>query len=130
MPGSPLSSTTWPSPSLACSHRSRNKSEFVFAAHQRRQASLHRRLKATLRRTLPHDLVERQGVRDALQRRAAPGPDTQTSPDQPLGGRTDDHRVGRGLVLAAGRQCSASRPMARCSGWSSVPISPTTTSPV
>ena len=34
IPGSPESSTTWPSPSLACSQRSQQKRELLLAAHQ------------------------------------------------------------------------------------------------
>ena len=39
-PGSPDSSTTWPSPSFACDHRLSSRSSSSFAAHQRRQRAV------------------------------------------------------------------------------------------
>ena len=52
MPGSPLSSTTWPAPALACSQRSLQQAQLRARDHQWSQARLTADLKAALRLTL------------------------------------------------------------------------------
>ena len=103
MPASPLSSTTWPSPSWLCAQRSTQQRHFCVPAHQGREARGARHVQATLRRAFLQDPIDLQGAGQPFEGVAAQVLAGKVALHQAVRRRTDHHRIGRRQALEAGR---------------------------
>ena len=92
MPGSPASSTTWPSPSLGPLPAIEQQRHLLLPADKRREARSLTRLEAALRAAFSSDPPRHDRLGEALELLRAEVSELEQPPDQPAR-RLTDHQV-------------------------------------